>query len=219
MAEHYFHQDAIYKANHTHDELVIGEFSQQDWYEHTDDYYPFSIEYIWARNGDLPFIKDFIANPPPTRLATFHILGGVTHTNAGYNVELLTKLDPHARFPLLRNITFFSMVNRGVIQNSTVCNYDALPVEDGSVNYKLLQWMRLQQKHFNKPYIPFYEMDQISAFPRNNHQYDAHYQCGILDMFDTKITTGIKSPANGDCRDIFNLNLVMILFNIIIKAQ
>jgi len=230
MAEHYFHTDAIYKFNHTHDQLVIGEHSQlNNWYDHTDDYYPFSIEFIWARNGHLPFVKDFVKNSPPTRLPTFHILGGITHANSGYNVNLVSQLDLHAKFPLYHNISFFSMANRReYVQKSSSsssssppsssCNYDAIPVEEGSINHKLLQWMRFQQENYNKAYIPYYEMDQTSQFPRNDNQLDAHYQCGILDMFDTKIRSGFKSPVTGDCRDIFNLNLVMILFNILIKS-
>ena len=60
-------------------------------------------------------------------------------------------------------------------------------------------------------YLPLQEMAETKVFLKN-FEDDTHFQCGFLQRYS--ITTGLleyKAPANGDCRDWMNLNLVMML--------
>lgn len=77
------------------------------------------------------------------------------------------------------------------------------------------------------PFLPLAEMANQYVFFRNNgnskdvksFKPDHHFQCMFVDAFEDGIEVesdglvDIKMPPSGDCRDIINLNLVMIVLN------
>lgn len=220
LAEHYYHTDSIYKLNGTHDNLYIGGYDSHEWYQDIDSY-PFSIEFIWARRNEILFEQDFISNEPPTRRPTWHIFGDLFHPhlqkkcNCGYNFDFITQLNHTIPFPRFHNVTFFSEVSRDLTKG----RHEAAPLVPGSRAETLLHWLRLQWKHQSMTYLPYFEMDQANVFHTNNNRTDVHFQCGIIEFLGSPISGLVKTPLNGDCRDMFNLNLVMILSNVLINIQ
>ena len=60
-------------------------------------------------------------------------------------------------------------------------------------------------------YLPLQEMSDTKVFLKNAAD-DTHFQCGFLEKFlKHNSLVDYKSPADGDCRDWMNLNLVMML--------
>ena len=63
-------------------------------------------------------------------------------------------------------------------------------------------------------YLPLQEMSDTKVFLKNAAD-DTHFQCGFLEKFlKHNSLVDYKSPADGDCRDWMNLNLVMMLVHI-----
>jgi len=222
FAEHFFHADAIYKLNETHDDLYINGYDEagtERWRQDIDAY-PFSIEFIWARGNSIPFERNFIDNDPPTNLAVWHILGGLDNSvgNRGYSVDFVTKLDHMTKFPRFHNVTFMSQVSRADrVGVRGYRDHRPVPVVDGSETAKYHKWLHLQAEHQSMAFLPYFELEQQDVFHTNDNRTDMHYQCGILSALEQGNTGAVKTPSTGDCRDMFNLNLVMILSNILIN--
>jgi hypothetical protein len=61
--------------------------------------------------------------------------------------------------------------------------------------------------------IPADIMDSKNVFTRNSDD-NTHFQCSYLMHSDIQATSDqIKTPQNGDCRDWFNLNSIMLFLN------
>ena len=183
IIEHFFHTDAFYAFNSTHDYLGIGRnYSASS----SDLLNPmFIIDFIWDSTGY------YLENPHETN-ADLRVIGS----------------------------TYFNFVAQKVInQMRNISNESTLFMTMPIVNWKprrknvirgnlsqINTWIESE----NIYHLPLSEMADTHVFGKNVLD-DLHFQCSFMSLSDKQVDYNIKMPASGDCRDIMNLNVVMML--------
>jgi hypothetical protein len=66
-------------------------------------------------------------------------------------------------------------------------------------------WIELNARH-----VPLAAMTQAGVFLRDAEPKAKHFQCQFLSKFGTHNDGSFKAPASGDCRDLLNLNALMM---------
>eukprot|EP01036_Dinobryon_divergens_P029351 gene29351-38430_t len=212
VIEHFYHLDATYTFNATHDLLAIdydGRSHHHDHHTHKGDG---SSNNSYSVENAL-FTASFIWDPTLDRGSNSDSL--VLPANALLVVGL------HYWFPfpagekrLLRfnsSQTIF-VTTPNLFSDTQIINKKA--VDDRN------EWIRING---SGNYIPLDAMAANGAFHMNRED-SMHFQCSYLSRQDgwngwmervavVNNEIQFKAPASGDCRDMVNLNVVMLLVN------
>ena len=80
------------------------------------------------------------------------------------------------------------------------------PENFSSVIHASNLWIK-KTRHY---YLPLEEMSNKNVFFRNDMD-GTHFQCGFIHHWGEQSTGEYKTPISLDCRDMMNLNIVMML--------
>lgn len=181
IVERAFHQDAFYTFNSSHDMLSIGNNSRE-----TVENPIFFAEFYW----------DPI-------LANVTVKHDMNRTDVVYIVGLLYWETRHSRTEVLEY--FLSPSTLFV----SVPTYDA---DKNGANMVINTRNKWISKH--SLYLPLAEMAATKVYLRNAED-NMHFQCSLTDgplvLNEDLSDLLFRAPRNKDCRDMVNLNLVMIL--------
>ena len=173
---------------------------------HRDAYYTFNASHDMLSIGvgeresvyEPTFTAEFIWDPVLENTTTFELY--VNSTNVVYVVSLLYWELRYYRGEILEKFRsphtlFVSIPSYGNHKIATMV-----------INYRN-GWFRNQGL-----YLPLAEMAETQVFLRNKED-GMHFQCSSPDgpVKVVKDEPTFKAPSNKDCRDMINLNLVMIL--------
>jgi hypothetical protein len=206
IMEHYFHAHAIYVRNTTHDYLYVGPEDETGTRHFSLDkegknfiYNPtFQLIFLWEPRLEDPDHVELQFQRAKNTFKNFTLITGVHYwLEPG---EFRPKVIPRQiqrfqnKYPDIRLVWY--------------------PIPNG------LYWKR---NRFYESFVntsrswvfPSEAMANTSAYTTNTAD-QKHYMCAFLKHLEYKIILNdFKTPASGDCRDIFNYNLVQILLNIL----
>ena len=195
VIEHFYHLDATYTCNRTHDLLVIHESHDTNPIRPSNSVLnpTFTASFKWDPTLD----RDFpVPSLPSNVLLVVGLHYWVPHDTAEHKLKKFNSSQ-----------TIF-------VNTPTIFTYD-----DNHWYHvrRRNEWIR----NNSLVYIPLEEMARTGAF-QSNYRDPFHYQCGYLTgseswagqmervlVVDNEVQ--YKSPASGDCRDMINLNIVMLL--------
>ena len=190
IIEHYFHSDAFYVSNITHDALVIERYKNDQTIVSNAS---FVAVFYWDHLGEL----FNIANPGGFLDYDIRVsaMGYLVSHNASYGLPMLQSL--------------YSFPNTIYVALPPVSNFNPALL----LSFK--EWVISN----NKTHIPLDDMHSANVFQRNSED-NLHFQCGFsMSVFDPDINlplkenkNPIKTPPSGDCRDWMNFNVIMMLF-------
>ena len=186
IIESYYHTDAFYIFNSTHDYLMIQAEYTPTLARSLIRNPIFSLSYTW--DSDQKYLTKY---PDADLRITFPTYWNVSVVDAKDSVKLLQVVNtpsfntlygtvPHRVPPAPENFSF--------------------AVEAANL------WIKSQHKY----YLPLEEMSLKKVFFRNEED-GTHFQCGMIHMWGEQASGEFKSPTSKDCRDMMNLNLVMML--------
>lgn len=181
IIEHGFHKDAFYAFNATHDYFLLG-----TTYNPSSDI----ISPLFIANFNWDTVIQY-AFTNPTFLPE-NLLLVVGYHYWGHDALFMKNVP---RLLKWKNSTLF-MTTPSRQANSTAPHDDYLFRNS---------WIRE-----NTFFLPLSEMADTSIFQRNKED-NMHYQCSFLTTVEERVTSSFKAPPSGDCRDMINLNNVMIL--------
>jgi hypothetical protein len=183
VIEHYYHRDAIYQAAGFEDEFIFGSSRHSPTID---------IQYVWAPSSiPLQRILDLKAHAVIIGLMYWRqndtLSADLIHLDAIHKVTKLFWLGTPAQDPSKR---------KG----------DAYFAERNS---NLRNWVS------KRPGSSFVALDIIAANSvfRRNAGDGIHFQCATVLYHKPADYSSIKSPDNGDCQDLFNLNVVQLIMN------
>ena len=174
IIERYFHLNAAYITNGTHDSLMI------------DSLYDASTSGIMNPT----FIAQYVWNDERFQS---HEDSRVDLSVVGYSYYDSNSTDTIARM---------STSNKTKTMLITMPKTHYNPEELKKVN----DWIELNYAY----HLPMSQLFMTHAFGRNRRD-SLHFQCGFLAHIDENVTYAYKAPANGDCRDLMNLNMVFLV--------
>lgn len=174
IIERYFHFNAAYVTNGTHDSLMIDSLYDASTSGIINP--TFIAQYVW---NDERFVS--------------HEDSRVDLSVVGYSYYDNNSTDTIARM---------SSSNKTTTMLITMPRTHFNPEELKKVN----DWIELNHAY----YLPMSQLFMTHAFGRNRRD-SLHFQCGFLAQIDENVTYAYKTPANGDCRDLMNLNMVFLV--------
>ena len=185
IIESYFHTDAFYVFNGTHDHLAIQQ-----------EYSPalartllkdpvFALSYTWDSDE-----KHLTKYPDADLRVTFPTYWNVTVSRANDSVRLLRVADAPGLNALY-----------GTVPQRVAPAPEAYSAAVAAAN----AWIK--RKRY---YLPLEEMSRKNVFLRNEED-GTHFQCGMIHHWGEQASGEFKSPVTKDCRDMVNLNLVMLI--------
>ena len=183
IIEHFFHKDAFYVFNSTNDYLGIGSNYS-------------------ASNRDIInplFIADFQWDP----------LGAYLQNPIPFAVDLR-----------IIGTTYFNFVATTVINQ----------MKNASDNSTIFMTMPVVLWKKRRQHIVMGNLSEINTWIENNYVYhlplsemanthvfgknvldDIHFQCAFTAQSHIQVKDNVKMPASGDCRDMMNWNIIMML--------
>jgi hypothetical protein len=186
IIEHYYHENAIYTVQGTDDSFLITNHPKSN-----DTRAEIDIRFIWAP-GYVP-VQQII-----DIRADIAIIG-----------LMYWRHDNLSDVPAALN---------NVINNVTKLFWLGTPAQEGKDvkfyaerNSIMRSWAAQGQK---RAYVALELLASSNTFSRN--QVDGvHFQCSTLSIpFGQAVEyANIKTPRDGDCRDLFNLNIVQLILN------
>ena len=179
--EHYFHQDAFYMANETHDYFGIQPFSEHDPYVHNSTFLAF---FIWEPFGEKIFFRK-PSDPPLPSYLTQGIdvrIGGVGYHFSDFG-HVSWAVQPDAPFSsLFANISDYINCTNCSKYGSWYVPMPLLPVELIAKGHAMMindwleyleEWLRVN----NYFYLPYRQMADSGVFARNSR--DGHFQVNV----------------------------------------
>ena len=213
VIEHFFHLDATYTFNATHDLLVVDSDGFSNHHDQNHAHKEGGNSSFSVKNA--LFTASFIWDPSLDRRST---TGSDAPPIFPANVLLVVGL--HYWHP-------FDVAEKKLLRfNSSQTIFVTTPnkYSDQEIVHKKAiegrnEWIR-QNSRMGK-YIPLDEMARSGAFHKNRED-GMHFQCSYLSIKDgwkgwidpvavLRNEIQFKAPASGDCRDMVNLNAVMLL--------
>ena len=189
IVEHSFNQNAYYTFNASHDMLSIGNMVRESVFEPT-----FTAEFFWD-----PMLENTTTFEDYVNCSNnvVYVVGLLYGELRYHRSEILEKFrSPHTLFV---SIPSYNDHNATTTTTTTTTT---------TVINNRNDWIRSHGL-----YLPLAEMADTQVFLRNQEDNDMLFQCSARDG-PVQIIDGepdFKAPANKDCRDMTNLNLVMIL--------
>ena len=182
IIENYFHSDAYYARNVTHDVFLVSSV------EPNDD------QRIVMPDFELRFIWDPSVGPSAAKiealLRTEHqhiVVAGINYWRQDNATAEAVKLSNVTR--LARLLWYPTPKAQYTVRNS---------------------FYRIWARRNGGFVLPSDRMAASNVFALNTVD-NWHYQCSYLNLWPQANDGRFKTPASGDCRDLFNLNLVNII--------
>ena len=186
IIEHYFHYNAYYAFNGTHDYLGVREtFDKKSCMIQNP---LFVAEYQWSDG------REYYEN---IDRSSQYDLTVVSYTYYAFNETQLTKDMENAVTKLGNSIMFLTM---------PMVAWKVTPKENEGDLRVVNKWIEKN----NRYHLPMNEMAETKVFGKNPAD-NVHFQCGFLNHFEEPVTDKVKMPANGDCSDKMNLNLALLM--------
>ena len=186
IIEHYFHHDAYYVFNGTHDYLGVRENYDKKTCMIQNPL--FVAEYQWSDQ------TEFYQN---IDLSSKFDLVVVGYTYYAFNDTMLVKNMENAAAKLGNSIMFLTM---------PMVAWKVTPKPNEGDVRVVNKWIEQNSKY----HLPLNEMAETKVFGKNPAD-NVHFQCGFLIQFKDPVTAKVKMPANGDCSDRVNLNLAFLM--------
>lgn len=186
IIEHYFHDDAYYAFNGTHDYLGVRETYDEKSCMIQNPL--FVAEYLWSDGDEFYQYID--------RSTKFDL------TVVGYSyyplndTQLINDME-HATSKLGNSILFLTM---------PMVDWKVTPKKNEGDLRVINKWIETN----NKFHLPLNEMAETNVFGKNPAD-NVHFQCGFLMNFEEPVASKVKMPANGDCSDKINLNMAFLM--------
>lgn len=183
VIEHFYHTDAFYVFNSTHDYFGIGGTYSSSTCDLLNPI--FIADYKWDNTGS------YLQNPDKVD-ADLRVIG-TTYFNfvAAKVIDQMKNISNSSTLFLTMPIVEWKPRRKNVVHGNL-----------SEIN----SWIESE----NIYYLPLSEMANTLVF-RKNVLDDLHFQCSFMTLSHKQVDYNIKMPANGDCRDIINLNIVMML--------
>jgi hypothetical protein len=186
IIEHYFHLDAYYVFNGTHDYLGVRETYNKTTCVIQNPL--FVAEYQWSEGNGHYQNTD--------RASKFDLtVSGYTYFN--FNEAELIKGMSTAVTELGSSMMLLTV--------PMVAWKEAAKENEGDLRV-VNKWIEQN----NRYHLPLNEMAETKVFGKNPAD-NVHFQCGFLINFGDPVTDKVKMPANGDCSDKINLNLAFLI--------
>jgi hypothetical protein len=209
VGDHYYHLDAVYVRNNTHDSFRI------------------LARYIDA--FDVLNNRDaFEAVKNPT-LMVYFIWGGFNTTVVDH---LFSSVKPHQKKVIVTGLHYWL----DTVIGHTELSESYLPyLEDPKVSFfwypVSIIWknnLKMLRNNFysclvplfpSSYVLPFYEMFLTDPEGRMAHD-TAHYQCTYKSqIFQPIVANQLRTPPSKDCHDYFNLNMIYVMSNILLSQE
>jgi hypothetical protein len=217
IAEQYYHAHAVYARNQTHDRFEIGKHDLSGKAQLPLPLMPHEM----VENPTIILIIIF----DPMLLYHHHTVTSLidpTYMSDFQKVVVtgihfwISKDLPDAH--IMKTIKNFNTINQTTITQAPKPVHPIIPIWYPNWASDFI----FRNEHFirfaiKKGYyiLPSIEIANSGAFLPNRVD-KIHYQCAYHRLIDESlIENHYKTPANGDCRDLFNLNLVQFILNIV----
>lgn len=210
IVEHFFHDEAAYVCNATHDVFLIGRNAIAD-----------ATTMILQPNIRLYYIFSPFVGPHSTQINQLQqverevekvVFFGVNHwdpTNPKVGTNYTYKRTTEELEVSAKTSKFILYATPELNRLQIDCFNT--PSKYTEKNAFFREWML---NHGNL-IVPVDKMDRTHAFFKNALD-NTHYQCQFLAYNYQKLEKdAYKTPMTGDCRDMFNLNVVQITINMI----
>lgn len=184
IIEHFFHVNAFYAFNSTHDFLGIGSnysFSNCSILKPI-----FVADFVWDSDGN--YLKN------PVDLKTDLKVIGTTYFNfvASKVIGEMKRVNGPSTLFLTMPIVNWKPTRRKHIIRGNLSQINS--------------WIESE----NRYHLPLSEMAETRVFGKNTAD-DLHFQCSFTSLSNKQVTYDMKSPASGSCNDAMNLNIVWML--------
>lgn len=209
IAEHYFHQNACYFSNSTHDVFLIGGRAVLD-----------ANEMIIGATVKLIYVWSAYVGPQSRLINSFQgvetgitkiVVFGVNHwdPDGEDGTDYTFQRTSEEIEPITQTARFILYATPELNELSGDCF--TVPTKYTFKNKFFRDWMT---RHGNLV-IPVDKMERTHVFKRNTED-NLHYQCSFLAPSHQVIRLDeFKMPSTSDCRDLFNFNILQIIMNMI----
>jgi hypothetical protein len=185
IIESYFHTDAFYVFNGTHDYLAIQHEYSSTAAQAALVNPVFALSYTWDSDQ-----KHLLKYPDADLRVTFPTYWNVTVSRANDSVRLLRVADAPGLSTLY-----------GTVPQRVPPAPESYSAAVAAAN----AWIK-RKRYF----LPLEEMSRKNVFLRNEED-GTHFQCGMIHHWGEQASGEFKSPVTKDCRDMVNLNAVMLI--------
>lgn len=188
VIEHYYHLDSIYSFNETQDLISINDSNSST---NSVENSLFKASFVW---------DPMLDRDPPILTSNMLLIVGLHHWSRDT--------------PAFEKLTRFNTSRTVFVTTPTTYTYDDTHWHN---ILKRNEWIQNNSNIF----IPLADMANTHAFETNLGD-PFHFQCGYLSRDNewrgylqpvllTKNEIQYKAPSSGDCRDMVNLNCIMLL--------
>lgn len=221
IVEHYFHANAIYVRNNTHDHLyltikpavtIFEEFTARPFQEIVNPTMIFI--FMWdPRMERLPMLQTTLKAPS---LRSFQ---KVVVSGVHYWYKQNTTADLGHKLHKLATLMNSNGNTKGSSFTSTPLLIWYPTPGRGSMYAARNKFVAdtIRNKSYPILVLPSEEMGADNTIAPNEAD-KIHYQCSFLNHFQQPLVSHrYKTPKSGDCRDMFNYNLAQLIYNMIFR--